>query len=517
MPIYSSIVANEGERSYHIFYQMLKGASAEDRVKLLKASTRTSTAASAWQRGRQGDYAETVAKMGILGIEGEERDRVLTGAAVLKGNDFAGKPEQRCADRPEWMGRVAALLGVEKPMLEKKLTTREVSAGRGQSTYTVNLTKEECIDSRDALAKAVYVAIFEWIVGALNVFQAKSIDRSRGRTTADEERFIGLLDIFGFENFRHNSFEQLCINFTNEKLQATFMDSLVKLRVEEYEREGVDVKAIEFPDNAAQLALIDGKREGIFAALDDECSVPKGSELGFVEKLHEKFAKGRPKQSDCYDKLKRGKGGVLVGELTGKEFKSQGGDLDRLNFVVVHYAEPVMYTADGWLDKNRGYLRPDLAFVLTQSSSPLMRELFPPTVVDVTKKSSVSSTFRKSLSQLHTTMLQTSQWYVAASSQRRPPPRPFDGSCCARLTPASAPSSRSSARATRSRSRTTTSSTATDASRWTTRRRSWARRSRSPGARARTCCARGRSSPSWRAASTGWGRRWPSWARRASS
>ena len=432
------VAPNEGERNYHIFYQMLKGASAEDRskFKLLKAYDEY-----AYLRGGvegvdnvddKSDYAETVAKMGILGIEGEERDRVLTviAAVLATGNlDFAGKPEQQfAATDPEWMGRVAALLGVEKPMLEKKLTTREVSAGRGQSTYTVNLTKEECIDSRDALAKAVYVAIFEWIVGALNVFQAKSIDRSRGRTTADEERFIGLLDIFGFENFRHNSFEQLCINFTNEKLQATFMDSLVKLRVEEYEREGVDVKAIEFPDNAAQLALIDGKREGIFAALDDECSVPKGSELGFVEKLHEKFAKGRPKQSDCYDKLKRGKGGVLVGELTGKEFKSQGGDLDRLNFVVVHYAEPVMYTADGWLDKNRGYLRPDLAFVLTQSSSPLMRELFPPTVVDVTKKSSVSSTFRKSLSQLHTTMLQTSQWYVRCikpNGVRRPDH--FDG------------------------------------------------------------------------------------------
>jgi myosin heavy subunit len=90
----------------------------------------------------------------------------------------------------------------------------------------------------------------------------------------------GLLDIFGFENFKQNSFEQLCINFTNEKLQAHFMDSLVKLRLEEYTREGIDCEKINFPDNQAQLTLLDHKSKGVFALLDDQCKAPGGNDQG---------------------------------------------------------------------------------------------------------------------------------------------------------------------------------------------------------------------------------------------
>ena len=219
---------------------------------------------------------------------------------------------------------------------------------------------------------------------------------------------MGLLDIFGFENFHRNSFEQLCINFTNERLQAHFMDSLVKLRIEEYNREGIDSKAIDFPDNAAQIALLDHKSRGVFAMLDDECSVPNGSEQQLVDKLGMAFMK---EGYDCFDRPKRAKGGV-AGEKHGTPFPSHGAQLDRLAFVVVHYAEAVCYTVDGWLDKNRGYLHPDVAYVLTQSDAPLVRTLYPMSCVDVTKKSTVGSTFRKSLRQLSATMLTTAQNYV---------------------------------------------------------------------------------------------------------
>ena len=114
---------------------------------------------------------------------------------------------------------------------------------------------------------------------------------------------------------------------------------------------------------------------------------------------------------DCYDKPKKSKGGQ-TGEKHGLPFPTHGAMLDRLSFIVVHYAEAVCYTADAWLDKNRGYLHPDVAYVLTQSDAPLVRTLFPMSCVDVTKKSTVGSTFRKSLRQLSATMLTTSQNYV---------------------------------------------------------------------------------------------------------
>ncbi len=417
---------NPGERNYHVFYQMLKGASAGER-ELLQLEHPTFDKYEYLQHGvefaKEGvddaaNWLETTSKMGVLGVEADEKTcflKILSGVLAIGNLGFNAKPGGG-ADDPmlpsddKLLARVASLFGVDATALATKLTSRQVTAG-GES-YTVALKPSQCLDARDALAQGLYVSSFEWLVMALNRFQKKD-DASRVKCPGDEERFIGLLDIFGFENFRKNSFEQLCINFTNERLQAHFMDALVKLRMVEYESEGVPVSAIDFPDNEAQIGLIDGKREGIFAALDDECSVPKGAEQSFVDKLHALFSKGKPKASHCYDKLKRAKGGKLVGEASAKEFESLGTrELDELSFVVVHYAEPVKYTADGWLDKNRGYLHPELAFVLSQSASTLVRELYPASACDVAKKSSVSSTFRKSLRALSATMLQTSQWYV---------------------------------------------------------------------------------------------------------
>ena len=119
-----------------------------------------------------------------------------------------------------------------------------------------------CDDARDALAQSLYVNAFEWVVAAVNAHMCKDVSPEASAAPGHDQRFVGLLDIFGFENFAVNSFEQLCINFTNERLQAHFMDALVKLRVLEYEREGVPVADIDFPDNEAQLAIIDGKARG---------------------------------------------------------------------------------------------------------------------------------------------------------------------------------------------------------------------------------------------------------------
>jgi len=200
----------------------------------------------------------------------------------------------------------------------------------------------------------------------------------------------------------------------------------VKLRLEEYTREGIDCAKIQFPDNVKQLTLLDHKSKGVFALLDDQCRAPGGSDQGFVDNCNQTFFPEKT-GSVCYDKVKRGKGG-LVGEKHGNTYPSHGGELDRMSFVVVHFAEPVCYTAEGWLDKNRGYLHPDVAYVLTQSDSALIREIFPMSVLDVAKKSTVGALFRKSLRSLSATMLTTSQNYVRCIKPNgKKVPDNFDG------------------------------------------------------------------------------------------
>ena len=202
--------------------------------------------------------------------------------------------------------------------------------------WQVPLTKEQCFDTRDALAKGLYSSLFSHVVTRLNECLAEGMpplidDRCVRLLPAPNvyrkhigpphssrlphgvcaptcphhcpiivRRYVGLLDIFGFENFNRNGFEQICINFTNERLQALFMNALVKLQQEEYAREGITCAHIDFPDNEKQIQLIDHKTNGLFSRLDDECSVPKGTDEAYVEKLHKAF-----KENPLYETPKR--------------------------------------------------------------------------------------------------------------------------------------------------------------------------------------------------------------------
>jgi len=307
---------------------------------------------------------------------------------------------------PSVVSKAAELLSVSAAQLQSSLTSRKVSSGRG-SSYTVPLTDSQCLDTRDAMAKAIYQAVFDWVVSRLNVFMSVEA----GVVDEEEELFVGLLDVFGFENFEFNSFEQLCINYTNEKLQQQFIDALVRLQQLDYEREGLELTNVIYPDNMEQLALLDS-RMGVMGLLDEECALPKGSEEAYVQKMHKFFA-----DSKYYEKPMRGgvreKRRSVMPNAMPDAVKSK--DLDKLRFSITHYAGKVTYTADTWLDKNRGFLQPELAFLLSTSDSSLLSSLFSAQSQESQAKkkdSTVLSQFRGSLKNLSATLLQTSARYI---------------------------------------------------------------------------------------------------------
>ena len=284
-------------------------------------------------------------------------------------------------------------------MFDSKLTTRTMQTGRG-STYTINLNGDQCADTRDALAKSVYAGMFDWIIAKLN-------DTLGGNDVPETDlRFIGFLDIFGFENFTYNTFEQLCINFTNERLQAHFTDALIKRQQDDYKREGVTCAHINFPDNQLQIHLIDGNKGSVYSMLDEECLVPKGTDEGYVGKMIRGFAKPH-KCADIFFKPRIGKNGD---KIKGKPVTDRSvAELAKVSFIITHYAGEVLYTADGWLEKNRGSLHEDLRALLGSSESAMIQRLFGK---EIERKQTVGYAYRASLRALSDTMAATNQHYI---------------------------------------------------------------------------------------------------------
>ena len=406
------------------------------------------------------EFGNTCEKLSTLGFSEEQQAELcrVCSAVLLLGNvAFAGeggtepKEGQKLAvvhDAP--LDDASSLLQVEPTALRSSLLSRKVSSGRG-SSYTVPLSEQQCLDTRDALAKAIYASLFEWIVAHLNAYMAPPDAGS----AADKETnlFVGLLDVFGFENFEFNSFEQvcaasrrsrlpvvasapsvcvplfsahptfasatvvgqLCINFTNERLQQQFIDALVKLQQQDYEREGLQQIEITYPDNAEQLSLLDAKM-GVMGLLDEECALPKGSEESYVEKMHARFASSPHYEKPARGKIKAKRRSVVPsasGAMGSASTATAGKDLDVLQFSIAHYAGNVTYTAESWIDKNRGYLAPDLAFLMSTSSSTLLSTLFPRGSGGESKKSStVLASFRASLRALSSTLLETNARYI---------------------------------------------------------------------------------------------------------
>uniref|UniRef100_A0A669DS57 Myosin heavy chain, fast skeletal muscle n=1 Tax=Oreochromis niloticus TaxID=8128 RepID=A0A669DS57_ORENI len=342
------------ERSYHIFYQLMTGHKPE----LLEALLITTNPYD-YPMISQGEitvksindveeFIATDTAIDILGFTADEKLSIykLTGAVMHHGNmKFKQKQreEQAEPDGTEVADKIAYLLGLNSADMLKALCYPRVKVGnemvtKGQTVPQVN-------NAVSALCKSVYEKMFLWMVIRIN----EMLDTKQPR-----QFFIGVLDIAGFEIFDFNSLEQLCINFTNEKLQQFFNHHMFVLEQEEYKKEGIQWEFIDFGmDLAACIELIE-KPMGIFSILEEECMFPKASDTTFKNKLHDQHL-GKTK---AFEKPKPAKG------------KAEA------HFSLVHYAGTVDYNISGWLDKNKDPLNDSVVQLYQKSSNKLMCFLY---------------------------------------------------------------------------------------------------------------------------------------------
>nr|XP_043871785.1 myosin heavy chain, fast skeletal muscle-like isoform X2 [Solea senegalensis] len=342
------------ERSYHIFYQLMTGHKPE----LLEALLITTNPYD-YPMISQGEitvksindvdeFIATDTAIDILGFTAEEKMGMykLTGAVTHHGNmKFKQKQreEQAEPDGNEVADKIAYLMGLNSADMLKALCYPRVKVGnemvtKGQTVPQVN-------NSTMALCKSVYEKMFLWMVIRIN----EMLDTRQAR-----QHFIGVLDIAGFEIFDYNSLEQLCINFTNEKLQQFFNHHMFVLEQEEYKKEGIEWEFIDFGmDLAACIELIE-KPMGIFSILEEECMFPKATDTSFKNKLYDQHL-GKTK---AFEKPKPGKG------------KAEA------HFSLVHYAGTVDYNISGWLDKNKDPLNDSVVQLYQKSSNKLLAMLY---------------------------------------------------------------------------------------------------------------------------------------------
>uniref|UniRef100_A0A8C3G8N6 Myosin-7B n=1 Tax=Cyclopterus lumpus TaxID=8103 RepID=A0A8C3G8N6_CYCLU len=342
------------ERSYHIFYQLMTGHKPE----LLEALLITTNPYDYYMIS-QGEitvksiddveeFVATDTAIVILGFTAEEKLGIykLTGAVMHHGNmKFKQKQreEQAEPDGNEVADKIAYLVGLNSADMLKALCYPRVKVGnemvtKGQTVPQVN-------NSVSALCKSIYEKMFLWMVIRIN----EMLDTRQPR-----QFFIGVLDIAGFEIFDYNSLEQLCINFTNEKLQQFFNHHMFVLEQEEYKKEGIDWEFIDFGmDLAACIELIE-KPMGIFSILEEECMFPKASDTTFKNKLHDQHL-GKTKG---FEKPKPGKGKADA------------------HFALVHYAGTVDYNITGWLEKNKDPLNDSVIQLYQKSSNKLLSLLY---------------------------------------------------------------------------------------------------------------------------------------------
>lgn len=413
------VFQSAGERNYHIFYQLC--ASKLDWNELLLDDwdkfNFLNQGAATQIPSDPADFQETISALKTLGFTVDNvKDimHVLAGILHLGNirfvsnsnrNNSAGEHEDSCNiavnDLP--LSVLCDLLQINKKDLRKWLITRQIDSYNDQ--VLIPHSKHAAETARDALAKHIYAKLFDYIVQVINQ-NLVSDDK--------QDAFIGVLDIYGFETFETNSFEQFCINYANEKLQQQFNQHVFKLEQEEYLKEGIVWTMIDFYDNQPCINLIEEKL-GVLDLLDEECRMVNGSDETWLTKLYEKCAK--------YDHFAKPRFGQQA-------------------FLIRHFSDAVQYESRGFVEKNRDHISKELVGVLQMSDMAFCRQLMCletsnagnnkldgpvspssgqekvvirakyATLTKQPQKKTVGSQFRESLSSLIGTLSKTTSHYV---------------------------------------------------------------------------------------------------------
>ncbi|KAJ8338766.1 hypothetical protein SKAU_G00355520 [Synaphobranchus kaupii] len=339
----------EDERNYHIFYQLCASSVLPEFKDLALTSAEdfiyTSLGENIFIGGVNDadDFEKTRHAFTMLGVKESHQFSIykIIGSILHLGNveiepERDGESCHVSHDDPH-LHHFCRLLGVELEQMEHWLCHRKLVTSA--ETYVKNMSCTQAANARNALAKHIYAQLFQWIVEHVN----KAL-----HTSSKQHSFIGVLDIYGFETFELNSFEQFCINYANEKLQQQFNSHVFKLEQDEYMKEQIPWTLIDFYDNQPCIDLIEAKL-GILDLLDEECKVPKGTDQNWAQKLYDHHS-----SSQHFQKPR----------------------MSNTSFIIIHFADKVEYQCDGFLEKNRDTVYEEQINILKASTFQLVADLF---------------------------------------------------------------------------------------------------------------------------------------------
>ncbi|NXO82212.1 MYO19 protein, partial [Sitta europaea] len=343
------------ERNFHIFYQITKGATAEERLEWnLPEGAEYRWLPNSERNLDEDCFQVTRGAMLHLGIGRATQSnlfKVLAGILHLGNVQFSNPVDesQPCEledKTKEFVKTTGDLLQIPVEELLESLRIRTITAGKQQQVFKKPCSRAECESRRDCLAKVIYARLFEWLVLVIN----ENIYTDPSAWTS----FIGLLDVYGFEAFPENNLEQLCINYANEKLQQHFVAHYLKAQQEEYAAEGLQWSFINYQDNQNCLDLIEGNPLSIFSLLNEECLLNRPSNTDLLQTRIETALAS----NQCLSREKFSK---------------------KPNFIISHYAGKVCYQLAAMVEKNKDAVPPELVHVLQNSKDPLLQKLFPVT------------------------------------------------------------------------------------------------------------------------------------------
>ncbi|XP_047141172.1 unconventional myosin-Ie isoform X1 [Hydra vulgaris] len=382
------VCQNRDERNFHIFYQLISGASPED-----KEQFGLTTADYYYYLNQSGcydvdgvndakEYNDTRNAMYTMGISEANQSSILqivAGILHLGNISFSEVGNYAQPENDDFLQFPGFLLQIDSDALKEKLISRVVESTWGGKKEVINMTLnvEQASYTRDALAKALYARLFDYLVESVN----KAMQKDRSDVSC------GILDIYGFEIFQKNGFEQFCINFVNEKLQQIFIELTLKAEQEEYVEEGISWTPIDYFNNKIVCDLIEAKKPpGIMCVLDDVCATMHAVSEGADAKLLQKLE-------------------GPVGSHEHFNGFSQG-------FIIHHYAGKVTYEANGFCERNRDVLFTDLIVLMKSSQNEFIRLLFPDDISERTKPTTASAKIKKQANELVDKLMQCTPHYI---------------------------------------------------------------------------------------------------------